>query len=189
MKLLNKFLLLALSLSTVVPAYALESSDLAPKSLFATGGNVSLTFLSSNADYSSDLFITGKSDKVFNNKSALFGQTFDLGDFAANTAITFSLLVNNTGYQFYSGLISANLDNLNHTAINNLDNNTVHIGFEDLFGGGDQDYNDVVFTVTNAVSANVAPVPEPESFAMLIAGLGALLLVNRRRKAIKPMAS
>lgn len=112
MKLLNKILFTVLSLSAVLPAYALDSSAVEPKTLLATGGNVSVTFLSSDADYSSDLFVTGKSDKIFNNKSTFFGQTFDLGDFAANTAITFSLLVNNTGYQFYSGFTSANPDNI-----------------------------------------------------------------------------
>ncbi|MBC7786750.1 MAG: DUF4114 domain-containing protein [Methylophilaceae bacterium] len=189
MKLLNKILFTVLSLSAVLPAYALDSSAVEPKTLLATGGNVRVTFLSSDADYSSDLFVTGKSDKIFNNKSTFFGQTFDLGDFAANTAITFSLLVNNTGYQFYSGFTSANPDNIVHSAISNLGNNVVAISFEDMFGGGDYDYNDVMFTVTNAVSTNVAPVPEPESFAMLIAGLGALLLANRRRKANKTLAS
>lgn len=189
MKFFSKVLLSVLSLSAVFPAYALDNSTAVANTLMTIGGNVSVTFLSSDASYVSDLFITGQSDKIFNNKSTFFGQTFDLGNFAANTAITFSLLVNTTGYQFYSGLASSNSDNVVHAAIHNLGNNVVAIGFEDMLGGGDKDYNDVMFTVTNAVATQVAPVPEPESFAMLIAGLGALLMANRRRKTNKILAN
>lgn len=189
MKFFSRVVLSVLSLSAILPAYALDNDAQIPHTLMASGGNVSVTFLSSDASYVSDLFVTGKSDKIFNNKSATLGQTFDLGNFAANTAITFSLSVNNTGYQFYSGLASTNPDNFVHAAIHSLGNNVVSIGFEDLFGGGDKDYNDVIFSVTNAVATNVASVPEPQTFAMLIAGLGALLVASRRRKASKTLAN
>ncbi|MDR2209639.1 MAG: PEPxxWA-CTERM sorting domain-containing protein [Azoarcus sp.] len=65
--------------------------------------------------------------------------------------------------------------------------NTATVGFED--GGGekkfsgwttDWDWNDVVISVTN-VGSTPSPVPEPETWAMLLAGLGMIGTVIRRR--------
>jgi hypothetical protein len=53
--------------------------------------------------------------------------------------------------------------------------------YEDIKGGSsDNDYNDMVVTMRVAVAA----VPEPESIAMLIAGLGLMGVVSRRKKTI-----
>jgi len=49
--------------------------------------------------------------------------------------------------------------------------------FEDT-KGGDKDFNDMVFSVSDLVSA----VPEPETYAMLLAGLGLMGFVARRRQ-------
>jgi hypothetical protein len=46
--------------------------------------------------------------------------------------------------------------------------------FNDTFS--DRDFDDMV------VLASISPVPEPETFAMLLAGLGVLAAVARRQK-------
>jgi hypothetical protein len=53
--------------------------------------------------------------------------------------------------------------------------NGIFVGFEDLFGGGDFDYDDNNFVFSNVTSAAVAP--EPASLLLLGSGL---MLVRRR---------
>jgi len=54
---------------------------------------------------------------------------------------------------------------------------TTLVSFEDILGGGDQDYNDYVFTFRS-----VTAVPEPETNVLMLAGLMAVAWLSRRRK-------
>ena len=58
----------------------------------------------------------------------------------------------------------------------------VYIGFEDLYGGGDMDYNDNQFLFTNVGTPTPTGVtPEPSSFLLLGTGiLGAAGAVRRK---------
>ena len=149
----------------------------------ASAGEVMVTFLSKDAAYSDDLFLQGLSTKLFNNQTAFKGQQFSLGSFAAGSELAFKLFVNDTGNTFYSGLASNNSDNLIHTAVELNPDNTVTIGFEDLLKGGDKDYNDIVFKLSNVqlTNAAVAAVPEVQSYAMMFAGLLMLGAAKRRK--------
>ena len=52
------------------------------------------------------------------------------------------------------------------------------LGFEDLFGGGDRDYNDANFQLESGIG-NVARVPQPGSLILLVVGMSGLGLVSR----------
>ena len=52
-----------------------------------------------------------------------------------------------------------------------------NVGFEDLFNGGDKDYNDLRFSVANV---GVSRVPEPSALALVVGGL-ALAGLSRAR--------
>ena len=99
-------------------------------------------------------------------------------DAAGATEIFLSLHDRTTDKLYYSDT-SRNTDGIDHSIAfyNNSDGKTL-VGFEDLYGGGDRDYDDIVFLVSN-VSAT--PVPEPGTYAMLLAGLGLIGAVAQRR--------
>jgi hypothetical protein len=52
--------------------------------------------------------------------------------------------------------------------------NVLYLGFDDQIGGGDRDFDDFIVKVT--------AVPEPETWAMMIIGLGLVGAAHRRRR-------
>ena len=54
------------------------------------------------------------------------------------------------------------------------------MGFEDLYGGGDLDYNDFKLVLTNVVDPIAAP--EPATLALFGIGLVGLGFARRKRK-------
>ena len=51
-------------------------------------------------------------------------------------------------YTWYTGPASRNADNKQHAHLTRISDTVVRIGWEDLYGGGDQDFNDCVVDVT-----------------------------------------
>jgi hypothetical protein len=143
----------------------------------ATTGEVLLTFLSKTAVYSNDLFLTGSNSVIFNNQTTAPQSQFSLGTFQAGQELSFDLFVHESGYTYHMGNASTNADNFLHVAYDQSSKSPLIIGFEDLYHGGDKDYDDFVFSITN-----VATVPEPGNVAMLLAGLGLFGLSAARKK-------
>jgi len=97
----------------------------------------------------------------------------------------------NTNY-FFSGQAANNKDAKNwddgkiHTKVLNLGNNKYLVGFEDIWGGGDGDFNDNVFLfegVESNISIPPVTVPEPSLLALFLLGLAFLGMVRFRIKA------
>jgi hypothetical protein len=89
-------------------------------------------------------------------------------------------------YTYFSGPTSRNKDNRFHLLITDLGGGTYQFagGWEDIYGGGDEDYNDVMFEISG-----VTVTPEPMSMALMATGLAGLAGAARRRRKGTPTAS
>jgi len=157
----------------VLPSFA-QATGIGESLFVQDTGNVSVTFAGSNAGYTSNLY---HGDTFLFSNRATPGTTVSLGNFEAGTELVFRLEVQNTGQTFYTGTEQALVD----------DN---RISWEDQAGGGDRDYNDLVFDFTNTSAGgsqtnggNIAN-PEPSTIILFgsgLLGLGAWRL--RKKKA------
>lgn len=121
----------------------------------------------------------------------LAGDFVDLGKFKAGTALDFFLIANGAtgGKDFYTTDQSENRDGIVH-AVSLAANGSAYliIGFEDMKGGGDTDYNDLMFAVeigkqnveTLTETAGLAA-PEPSLPAGMLLTASLVLGVTRRR--------
>lgn len=163
----------------------LDTPILGGSLLVAADGNVQVEFLGSDAGYFNTLYLDTPSAvgaaKVFDKSSALHS-TVDLGHFAGGTELVFRLFVRNTGLTYFSGDPSRNSDGLPHAlAVTTFQDGSflTTVGFEDLRGGGDKDYNDFMFSLTNVVDPP-ARVPEPSVLLLLGCGLAGLYFQRRK---------
>ncbi|MBK1630595.1 hypothetical protein CKO31_07520 [Thiohalocapsa halophila] len=112
------------------------------------------------------------------------GDTVDIGKFDAGTNIGFWLKGNGfadpNGHTYYT-LDHLNPDGFRHVAmINDAVNEQIVLGVEDLFNLGDQDFNDIVFTVSaspfSALDVDGLPTGAPEAGPIATALISASLL-------------
>ena len=162
--------------------------------IVAEKGNVGIEFLGSDAGYFNTLFLDSPDSpngwyKIFDNERNPdgtlkdLGVFKDLGEFTVGTELVFRLDVRNTLESFFTGASSRNPDDLAHaSAITSLVDGlyVTEVGFEDLYGGGDKDYNDFMFKLTNVVDP--APVPEPSILMLLSGVLFSMIIFLRQRR-------
>ena len=185
-------------------AYLLDPSKLKLK----TDSDVRVYFVGEGASYANTLgFTTDGSGRVDSKTAQLIfpnastgekltksepvqaGDYVDLGKIKGGSALDFFVIANgaNGGKTTFSTQRSENPDGINHVvsfAYTMKDSPYLILGFEDLLGGGDRDFNDVLFAV-DIGAVNVAALtatPEPATMASMGAFL-ALGWVLRRRQA------
>ena len=177
------------TLSRLAAAAGIAAALIAPQaqaaigdSLVAAGsGDIVIRFEGSAASFDSLISVNG-GPQVFPNHSTAVGTEINLGFFAAGTPLDIVLHVLTTGNDFHTGPGAGNLDGLPHANVIygfNGEPGRTFVGFEDILGGGDLDYDDHMFSFTNIAPA----IPEPGTYALMFAGLGVMGFIARRRKS------
>ena len=159
--------------------------------------DVEVYFINEGAGYRNQLFYStdgGETKEIIfddisspnsilrnSNGPLSLGQGVSLGNFVGDTFIEFFLKSNgaNGGRNFFGFDPTENPDAFPHVLAYEIED-FILIGFEDLWNGGDKDYNDTVFVVRGVTDADAVDVPEPATaFALL--GLVALGTARVRR--------
>jgi len=154
--------------------------------LYYTGGNITVEVLSPTAAYTStlSLYLLGPTSTVTSfgiNHNVGLTTVFDASasGYTAGDELIFGIYVHDTGYTYYMGDASRNPDNIMHAEVDDQGSNMYIVGFEDLFGGGDLDFDDHRFAFSGGVS-NVSIVPESSTLALFALGIVGLGLSRRR---------
>ena len=129
---------------------ALETNE---KGVVAGTGRVVLDIEASDSGYANKIYYSTDNFKTrqyvgIDNQTG----TVDLGTFKPGTTIQFGI-DNGQGDFFTTGGKSANADQVDHTQVSKLADGGVRVGFEDLRGGGDRDFNDAIIKVRSVPAA------------------------------------
>ncbi len=184
----------AVSANAAIPTYGSPGVvNGASYSFTATAtGDVIAYFAGSDAGYDSLLGLTVNGvdlgARVFPNHSTALGATYNFGTVTAGDALVFLLeiVAPPSGIGTYYSKESLNPGGLQHVYSTGYAGGDfgipagVYIGFEDILDLGDIDYNDHQFVFTNVGGL----VPEPGTWAMMIAGFGLVGAAMRRRQKV-----
>jgi hypothetical protein len=141
-------------------------------------GDITATLVSADAAYNEYIFMgawPSATPGPLNHDPV--GTTLDLGHVTAGQIVTFAIYITGNGQKFWS-TSTQNSDHDNHVWAKQLSDGVL-IAFEDLpNGASDWDYNDAVYKLSG-----VAVVPEPANIALLLAGIGMVGVMARRRRS------
>lgn len=179
-------------------------SAVAAENFYITpGDSFSITFQASYVETPIDLYVAAVSptgtvsswERAFTSVGTITGgglngspvkSNFKFGADISEIAFQFVVHDGANTYNFFSGGGLTNADGLEHTLTRNLSTGGVSVSFDDFsrlatvvspFG----DLRFIAGGVSSALSSPAPAVPEPETYAMLLAGLALTGAVARRR--------
>ena len=154
------------------------------------GGSIEVKVLPLDASYTDRLYLFSTSSPLLIANNVEVGKVVNLTNLpslgvAVGDELIFGIFVTNTGNTFQMGPASRNADNVLHATVDYSDNpsgDVALLSFEDLFGGGDKDFNDANFQISGGVGIAPPRIPEPASAILLIFGATVIACLSRRRK-------
>lgn len=166
-------------LPTASPPTTRAASGLGDQ-LFATGGEVEVQVLPATAAFTSELWLfePGPARRIATNRDV--GLVVNLGTFPAGVELLFGIRVLNTGNEFRMGPGTRNPDGIAHAVVTFLDPTRARVGFEDLYGGGDRDYDDNVFEFRGGIAPEVPKPPVADAGPDQAVSEGALVILDGR---------
>ncbi len=109
---------------------------------------VTVTYVESETSYENELWLDSpESTRLFMAWADPIDSTYTMGPYPVDSELIFGIEVLSTGMHWQSGPASRNSDGVVHVSVTYEGDCSWLIGFEDLTGGGDLDFNDVVLRV------------------------------------------
>jgi len=178
-----------------LPPTAMAVPSIMGGQLYYTGGDVTVDVVSSNTAYTEVLQLRSALEvlDITNNREVGTRVTLTEEQFASwgigvGDELMFGIQVQDTDKTFLMGAGSRNADGLAHANVSHHGAAAYYVELEDLYGGGDLDYNDTVLRFSGGVTGSLARlgptangVAEPSSLILFLAGAGLLVLAANRR--------
>lgn len=133
---------------------------------FSNGGELEVELLAADAGFTIELYLMSPGGQRFLATNHDAGTLVRLGSFPDGVELVFGVIVRETGRTYLMGAGGGNPDGVPHAEVTCFGGGRANVGFEDQFGGGDRDYNDLVCTIRqpkNTCSYGVSP--RSQSFA------------------------
>ena len=160
------------------------STDSAPElvggRLFGTGEEVMVKVLESESAFTSEIWLFEPTRQLIATDEDE-GVVAGVGRVAPAVELVFGIKVLDTGDTFYTGPADRNPDGRAHALVSDNGDGSynVQVGFEDILGEGDDDFNDVLFSVSGVAQLKVKLDIRPHSKANR---------VNTRSRGTLPVA-
>jgi hypothetical protein len=169
----------------------------------SSSGDLVAYFAGSSASYDNELGVlvngVAQGGVGLDNHASAVGDSYDFGFVAAGSSLTFVLQNNSLGENAYSNpslnvAYDSPADTVGHnhvystayTATNPVFSGVpagVYVAFEDLpFPDSDFNYDDETFVFANTTVSPISAAPEPSTWLLMMAGIGSMGLMLRRRK-------
>jgi hypothetical protein len=158
---LGVFIVLLLTASF---ASAQESPPGLGDRLFSLGGLVTIDPQPTTAALPSELWLVAPEERFIANNERPGDpeqENVEIGPYPVGSELIFEIRVDSQG-NFRTGPGSRNPDGIPHALVTPVGNDSFRVSFEDLYGGGDRNYNDNVFNFTG-VAAAIPPVAEDQT--------------------------
>ncbi len=174
-----------LAMSLLAATAEVSAAPVLGGQLFWSGGDVTITVEPATAGFTSQLKLFSADPDLFIARNTDVGAVLTIGQFLIDVdhdigdELVFGIFVEDTFDVFLMGPGSRNGDGLAHATVDSLGGGKFRVGFEDISGGGDRDYDDNVFLFEGGV---ITDVPEPGSLALLGLGIGLAGFFRARRR-------